>query len=81
MIGIELCPRCDRATPHTLVASSVDPVEAARVLRLSPDECQTAGLITWACSGCGRNAGGAVERLLVELAVLGLDPQPARAWR
>jgi hypothetical protein len=75
--GVDFCPACEQPTLHALVGRRADPDEAARVFGVSPDECGNVASVGWTCSSCGGLTPGTVERVLVHLAALGLDPQPA----
>jgi hypothetical protein len=61
--GADFCERCEAVTPHSLTAEP---------------HGENGASIGWTCQDCGTNGQGALERVLVQLAVLGCDPKPVK---
>jgi hypothetical protein len=73
VIGTDHCPSCERVTPHALVARRARPAELVGTSFEGSTEVASIG---WTCTRCGGTSPGSIERVVVQLATLGLDPQP-----
>jgi hypothetical protein len=74
VIGADDCPTCEKRTGFALVGRRARPEE---LVGTDFEGLPNAGIITWQCLICGTaDVESSLERLLVHLAALGLDPQP-----
>jgi hypothetical protein len=76
VIGTDYCSACESLMPFSLVGRRATPAE---LVGTSFEGLSEVATVAWECRGCGEPGEDSMERLIVHLAALGLDPQPAEA--
>jgi hypothetical protein len=76
VIGTDYCSACESVMPFVLGRRPASPAELVGTILEGHTEVTA---VAWTCRACGKPGEGAMERLIVHLAALGLDPQPADA--